>query len=90
MGQLCGGYEIHLTQGSFGAKGLSGIDGLPFTSKGYERPKNVLKSKHGKTSEIVKACVDNIMVLPNISGASTVKVHQLYEKLFFNVQAPEN
>ena len=36
------------------------IDGLPFTTEGYERAKNILKSNYGKTSEIVRAYVDNI------------------------------
>ena len=29
------------------------IDGLPFTTEGYERAKNILKTKYGQTSEIV-------------------------------------
>ena len=42
----------------------AGIDGLPFSSEGYERAKNILKTKFGKTSEIVNAYVQNIMGLP--------------------------
>ena len=30
----------------------AGIDGLPFSSEGYERAKNILRNKYGKTSEI--------------------------------------
>ena len=33
----------------------AGIDGLPFSSEGYERAKNILRNKYGKTSEIVNA-----------------------------------
>ena len=65
------------------------IDGLPFSSEGYMRAKNLLKSKYGKTSEIVNAYVQNIMALPIISGTNPVKIHQFYEKLLFNVQALE-
>ena len=39
------------------------IDGLPFSTEGYERAKNILKTKYGKTSEIVNAYVQNIMAL---------------------------
>ena len=33
----------------------AGIDGLLFSSEGYERAKNILRNKYGKTSEIVNA-----------------------------------
>ena len=49
------------------------IDGLPFSSEGYEHAKNILKSKYGKTSEVVNAYVQNIMVLLTISGSNPVK-----------------
>ena len=32
-----------------------GIDGLPFTSEGYERAKNILQTNYGQTSEIINA-----------------------------------
>ena len=67
----------------------AGIDGLPFSSEGYERAKNILKTKYGKTSEIVNAYVQNIMGLPVITGANPAKIHQFYEALSFNVQALE-
>ena len=31
------------------------IDGLPFTTEGYERAKNILIGEYGKTREIVNA-----------------------------------
>ena len=31
------------------------IDGLPFTTEGYERAKNILKTKFGKENEIANA-----------------------------------
>ena len=67
----------------------TGIDGLPFSSEGYERAKNIIITKYGKTSEIVNAYVQSIMALPPISGSNIVKIHQFYEKLSFNVQALE-
>jgi len=65
------------------------IDGLPFSSEGYERAKNILRTKYGKMSEIVNAYVHNIMGLPVVSGANPAKIHQSYEALSFNVQALE-
>ena len=59
----------------------AGIDGLPFLSEGYERAKNILRNKYGKTSEIVNAYVQNIMGLPVISGANPARIHQFYEAL---------
>lgn len=44
------------------------IDGLPFSSEGYERAKNILIRKYGQTSEVVNAYVENIMSLPTIGG----------------------
>ena len=65
------------------------IGGLPLTTEGYERAKNILKLKFGKESEIVNAYVDGIMSLPSIYGANPNKVSQFYEKLCSNVQALE-
>lgn len=65
------------------------IDGLPFTTEGYQRAKNILKSKYGQMSEIVNAYVQNIMALPMITGSHPKKIHEFYEKLLFNVQSLE-
>lgn len=65
----------------------AGIDGLLFSSEGYERAKNILRNNYAKTSEIVNAYVQSIMGLPVISGANPAKIHQSYEVLSFNVQA---
>ena len=40
-----------------------GIDGLPFTTEGYERAKSILKSNYGKMSEIVNAYIENTLAL---------------------------
>ena len=65
------------------------VDGLPFTSEGYERAKGILKSKFGKTSEIINAHVQQIMSLPIINGTNPCKVHEFYEKLLTHIQALE-
>lgn len=36
------------------------IDGLPFSTEGYEWAKNILKNKYGRISEIVNAYIQNI------------------------------
>ena len=33
------------------------VDGLPFTMEGYERARNILKSKYGRDSEVINAYV---------------------------------
>ena len=63
------------------------IDGLPFSSEGYERAKNILKRKYGKPSKVVNAHVENIMSLPTINGSQPNKIHEFYEKLLFNVHS---
>ena len=65
------------------------IDGLPFSTEGYERAKNILMSEYGKTSEIINACVTNIMGLPTILGENPKEVDMFYKKLLYNVQSLE-
>ena len=65
------------------------IDGLPFTSEGYEREKAILQTKYGKPSEIVTAHVKGIMELPTITGTNPQKVHEFFERLTTHVQALE-
>ena len=65
------------------------IDGLPFNSEGYERAKNILKSRHGKISEIVNAYVQAILALPHIHRSQPAKIYDFYEKLLTNVQSLE-
>ena len=65
------------------------IDGLPYSSEGYERAKNILTRKYGQTSEVVNAYVENIMSLPTIGGTQPARIHDFYEKLLFNVQSLE-
>ena len=65
------------------------IEGLPFTTEGYERAKNVLASEYGKTSETVNTSVQNIMGLPVIMDSDPVKVNNFYKILPYNIQALE-
>ena len=65
------------------------IDGLPFSTKGYERAKNILQSEYGKTSKIVNAYVTNIMGLPTIMGENPREVEEFYKRLLYNVQSLE-
>ena len=72
-----------------GPKVKTAIDDVPFTTEGYQRAKNILKSKYGQMSEIVNAYVQNIMALPVITGSHPRKIHEFYEKLLFHVQSLE-
>ena len=65
------------------------IEGLPLSSEGFERAKNILKTKYGKESEIVNAYVTNIMSLEPVHGANPNKISIFYKKLSANVQALE-
>ena len=65
------------------------IDGLPFTTEGYERAKRILKTKYGKDSEIINAHVKGIMDLPTLTGVKPSQIHSFYESLLSHVQALE-
>ena len=51
------------------------IDRLSFTTEGYERVKNILISENEKTSEIMNACVQDIMGLPIMTGIQLANIH---------------
>ena len=65
------------------------IDGLPFTSEGYERAKNILKTNYGKPSEVANAHTQQIISLPTMQGSQPSKIHEFYENLVTNTQALE-
>ena len=65
------------------------VDGLLFTSEGYERAKSILVTKYGNSSEVINAYVQNIFNLPTIQGARPAKVHAFYESLLTSVQSLE-
>ena len=52
------------------------IDGLLFSSEGYERAKNILKSNYGKSSEIVRSYID---ILPVVTGCNPNEIHQFFK-----------
>ena len=66
------------------------IDGLQFTTEGYERAKKILKTEYGKVSEIVNTYIENIMALPVVVGSQPSKVHEFYNQLAYNVQSLES
>ena len=65
------------------------IDGLPFTSEGYERAKHVLKTKYGKSSEVANTHMQCIIGLSTIHGVDTAKIHVFHEKLTSHIQVLE-
>ena len=67
----------------------SSIDSLPFSSEGYERAKNILKSKYGKSSKVINAHVQEIVGLPVIDDTKPKIIHEFYSKLATRVQALE-
>ena len=66
------------------------IEGLPFTTEGYERAKHILKSTYGKSSEVINAYVQNLTSLPVVKGANPSKIHDFHAKLLTSVQALES
>lgn len=57
------------------------IDGLHFTVEGDEKALNILKTNYEKKSEIIDACVHNIMSLSTIHGANPNKILKFYQKV---------
>lgn len=66
------------------------IHGLPFTSEGYTRAKNIQKTKYGRPSEVANAHVQSIMGLPVITGTNPARICEFYEKLVTNIQTLES
>jgi hypothetical protein len=65
------------------------IEGLPFSSEGYERAKTILKTKYGQISEVINAHIQCILGLPKLHGTEPAKVHKFYETLASHVQTLE-
>ena len=63
------------------------IDGFPFTPEGYQKAKDLLEQRYGKTSEVVGTYVRNILELPTIKERDVRKIHKFYEILLFNVES---
>lgn len=65
------------------------MDGLSFTPEGYERAKNILKTKYGKPSEVANAHTQEIIALPTVYGSQPSKIQEFYGNLVTNIQALE-
>ena len=66
------------------------IDGLPFSTEGYERAKNILKSEYGKNFRDHKCVRDKTSWVYQLSWAETrKKLICFYKKLLYNVQSLE-
>lgn len=65
------------------------VDGLPFTTEGYERAKHILKTKYGKPSEVENAHMQCIIGLSTIHGVDPAKIHEFHEKLTSHIQVLE-
>ena len=66
------------------------IDRLPFTSEGYVRAKNILKTNNGRLSEVANAHIQSNMGLPVITGTNQARICEFYEKLVTNIQTLES
>ena len=62
------------------------IEGLLFSSEGYERAKTILKTKYGQISEVINAHIQCIL---GLYGTEPAKVHKFYETLASHVQTLE-
>ena len=58
---------------------------LSFNTERYTRVKNIITSKYDKVSEVVKARVQAIIVLPIIHGSNPIRIHEFYEKLLIHL-----
>lgn len=65
------------------------IDGLPLTTEGYERAKQILRTRYGKPSEVANAHIQNIISLPIIHGTQPGKILEFFEKLVTSIQTLE-
>ena len=65
------------------------INGLPFTSEGYDRAKEILKTRYGKESEVANAHIQSILSLPNIPDSDPKKINHFFETLVANTQTLE-
>ena len=76
-------------KGLVSTKVWSLIDGLPITTEGYTRAKNILVKKYAEHSEVANAHVQNIMLLFHISNSNPYEIHEFSEKLLSSLQALE-
>ena len=62
------------------------VDGLPFSTEGYERAKTILKTRYGKESEVANAHIQSIISLPTVPGTDARKINRFFETLVANTQ----
>ena len=65
------------------------INGLPFTSEGSLRAKNIMISKYGKLNEVANAHIQNIILHFYINSVNLFNIHEFTQKLLRSVQARE-
>ena len=65
------------------------IDGLPFSTEGYEQAKTILKTRYGKESEVANAYIQSIISLVTVSGNDAKKINHFFETLVSNTQGLE-
>ena len=65
------------------------INGLPFTSEGYTRAKNILTSNYDKPNEIANTHIRSIIPFPHINTVNLFKTHEFPGKLLGSFQALE-
>jgi hypothetical protein len=65
------------------------VDGLPFSTEGYERAKTILKTRYGKESEVANAHIQSIISLPTVPGTDAKKINRFFETLVANTQTLE-
>ena len=66
------------------------IENLMHNSEGYTRAKQILKTRFGKSAEVVNAHIEMIMNLPHIKGVNVARIHDFLNKLLPSIQALES
>ena len=69
----------------------SHILGLPHTVEGYEEAKKILELTYGKDVKVLKALIEDLETLPNVTSLNKVKeIHEFYKQLSRTVTALDN
>ena len=71
------------------SKARTEIDGLPSTTEGYQRKKNILQNEYGKISETVNTHLQNNFGLPLIDDSNLSEVNEFYKSLLYYTKALE-
>ena len=56
------------------------IDGLPFSSEGYNQAKSILVGKYRKPSEVANTHIRSFMTLPTIHNTNPKNIYDFYER----------